>query len=190
MSNIHISAIHWLAKLLKNLKALFLVVIKDGRGIRIFNISREKISWTYYSHGRGDWSTLVNCRLCKAKFPTFEWPFSRTLNKSRMTRFTPRDAQFCQVLFSYRTFFGARARSLLISTFLRSDRKLFTCVIWSTFLSPLKRLRVSRDGDLTPRKVQYEKWTWQNWASFGVGLAFLALLKVLEKGPSKVVKFA
>ena len=46
---------------------------------------------------------LVNSRLKKAKFPIFEWPFSRTLSSAKKARPTPEDAQFCQV--SHGTFY-------------------------------------------------------------------------------------
>ena len=39
------------------------------------------------------------------------------------------------------------------------------------------KLQISRDG-----RIRCEMWTWQNCASFSVGLAFLSLLKVLKKG--------
>ena len=58
------------------------------------------------------------------KNPTFEWPFLRTLSNGRKARITPKDAEFCQVYFSQRTFFGVSARSLLIRSFLSSDRKM------------------------------------------------------------------
>ena len=34
-----------------------------------------------------------------------------------------------------------------------------------------------------------EKWTWQNYTSFGISLAFLAFLKDLKKGRFKVAPF-
>ena len=59
-------------------------------------------------------------------------------------------------------------------------------MFWSIFLSLLRKLRISRERQLTLKKVLCKKWTWQNCASFGVGLAFSTLLKTLKKGHSKV----
>ena len=42
------------------------------------------------------------------------------------------------------------------------------------FLSLLRKLRISRVWALRTKKILYKKWTWQNCASFGVGLSFLA----------------
>ena len=58
-----------------------------------------------------------------SKIAAFEWPFSRTLSNAKKARPTPEDAKFCQVYFSHGPFFGVRSRSLVISSFLRSDRK-------------------------------------------------------------------
>ena len=54
---------------------------------------------------------------------TFQRPFSRSLSESRKARPTSKDEQFCQVHFTYWTFFSLSTQTLLIGIFLKSDRK-------------------------------------------------------------------
>ena len=58
-----------------------------------------------------------------SKIATFERPFLRTLSNAIKASPTPKDAEFCQVYFSHGPFFDGRSRSLVISSFPRSDRK-------------------------------------------------------------------
>ena len=61
------------------------------------------ILWEKYSIRLFDAHMLENFGSLSHK-PTFEWPFLRSLSKGIKAKITPKDAQFCQVHFSYRTF--------------------------------------------------------------------------------------
>ena len=55
------------------------------------------------------------------RYPQNFWVISSNAIKARLT---PKDAEFCQVYFSHRNFLGVSSRSLVIRSFLRSDRKM------------------------------------------------------------------
>ena len=85
------------------------------------NLNYSTVQLWFYRCGRNNRDT----ERFYSKIAAFERPFQRNLSYAMKARPTSKDAQFCQVHFSHRPFFHVRSRSLLISSFLRSGRKMF-----------------------------------------------------------------
>ena len=72
--------------------------IKKAKSKKVFVIFRLRMY-------RYDQNNKVTERFY-SKIATFQRTFSRSLNEARKARPTPKDAQFCQDHFLYRSFFG------------------------------------------------------------------------------------